>query len=138
MSAYDEALYERDCWNSLRLSHRFMSNYHKFYGTAKVAVEMLLANTILESLPRSLGYFLLFFYIIVGLVLSFLITKSLWNPHQKNNYEDLDLVDVATYKRIYVMKGIYFALGFALLTCVAFWEWRVTHEHKRALLNEPY
>ena len=113
MSSYDEALYERDYWSSFRLSHRFMCNYHKFYGTAKVGIEMLLTNTILGSLPRSLGCFLLFFYITAGLSLFFLIAKSLRNRHQGINYEDLDLVDVATSNNM--MKGVLIAIFLALL-----------------------
>ena len=113
MSSFDEALFTRDGWTGLSLSQRFTSNVHKFYGTFKVAIEMLLTNTILGSLPRSLGCFLLFFYITAGLALFFLIAKSLWNRHQGINYEDLDLVDVATSNNM--MKGVLIAIVLALL-----------------------
>ena len=72
-----------------------MNNCHEFYGSLNVAIHMLLANTILQDLPRPLGYILLFFYLFTTLSLFFLISKDLWNRHRNRNgvvtaYEDLD------------------------------------------------
>ena len=93
-SFYEATIFERD-GVSFGLSQRFINSYHKFYGTLSATIHMLLANTILQDLPRPLGYILLFFYFFITLTLFFLISKDLWNRHRSRNgvvtaYEDLD------------------------------------------------
>ena len=122
MSSSEASIFDRDRI-SVGLSQRFMNNCHEFYGSLNVAIHMLLANTILQDLPRPLGYILLFFYLFTTLTLFFLISKDLWSRHRNRNgvvavYEDLDLVDLFTTKQDYLLGS--FICGFLfILLCVS-------------------
>ena len=122
MSSFDKALFARDGWTGLSLSQRFTSNVHKFYGTFKVAIEMLLTNTILGSIPRQLGHGLFYIYIIAVLILVFVVAKDLlWNQHQKKRYEDLDIVGVITSEENYLFKGIFTALTLVFIYFIVYY-----------------
>ena len=92
MSSYDPTIFERSDTNFI-LSQRFKQHFHKFYGTLKVALQMVSTNVVLGRFPRPLVYAIMFIYLVVGLILARHVVTQL-RSEKAPEFEDFDLIDI--------------------------------------------
>ena len=101
--SYDPAIFERSR-SSFILSQTFKNNCHKFYGTFKLAIQMLPMHFLLGSLPSPLAFILLLIYLTVLAVLFFLIAKSSFGERKSSKYEDLGFSDAIKYRQKVIQR----------------------------------
>ena len=94
MSSYDSTLFERiDA--GFFLSQRFKQNFHKFYGTLRLAFQMVLTNAVLAYCPRPLMYVIMCIYLIFAIILLIHLAHQLRLKKKLRDVEDFDLLSVA-------------------------------------------
>ena len=103
MSSYDPTIFERSDTDFI-LSQRFKQHFHKFYGTLKVAVQMVSTNAVLNYFPRPLLYVIMFIYLSFGGILASHLFNQLCSKKKVSNIEDFDLIDVSKPRHIILSR----------------------------------
>ena len=91
-SSYDRSIFERS-GDDFFLSQRFKHACHKFYGTLKVAFQMLSTNALLSFCPRPLAYVIICIFLFYAAILAIHLTNQL-NSEKDQIIEDFDLLDI--------------------------------------------
>lgn len=95
MASYDSAVFERS-QEGFALSQRFRHLCSQFSGTVKLFMQMIFTNTLLRSVPRSVGHLLLIFYLLIVIFLFFLLEKQGSNQTNRG-FDDPDLLVATKY-----------------------------------------